>query len=205
MIESHHHDVHATVDDVVTIEGDGSILLVRRTEFHTDSDERRPFRYFRKEALGGEASDDGILEGGDGDAQLDLFTGKLPGNLVIDLEATVVSGDPVALTVQSELLPPSQDSPLEYSIYFESSQAVHYSIDIRPFAPELTDPDRFQFNANPAALTERIHRDNTTGQIHLAGSLRVSSVNAPFELTCRHEEELPSTRLLSYYRQKFTQ
>jgi hypothetical protein len=202
-IECKTNDVDATVDDSIAIRRDGSVLLQRRTTFQTDSDDARPFRFFKKEFLGGSVDDNGTIES-DPPGILNLFTGHAPGYLVVDLEASVRSSSPVVIVVRSQLLSASCNSPLEYEVSFDSPQAAHYSFVLSPHLAAITAPERFQIQVSPAALQPRIQRTEATGEVHLAGSVRISGATPPFGIKCLHEEGLPSTKLLEYYREKFS-
>jgi hypothetical protein len=204
MIECSTNDVHAAVDDAIDLRADGAVLLERQITFHTDSRTDRPFRYFHKELLGGCVSTDADIEGADS-TSLVVVAGRTPDYLIIEVDpASVSESTTVRVVVRSELLPPSCDSPLTYTVGYSAPQNVYYSVAIRPFIPELTEDVRFTWTVEPTERLQQLHRDGTTGEVHLGSSVRISNATPPISIECVHAEELPSTRLLRYYRQKFT-
>lgn len=204
MIECPTHDVHAAVDDTIDLRADGSVYLERRISFFTDSETSRAFRYFHREELGGKVSLDAEVVTGADPSALVVLPGHAEDYLVVELIAAEVSSSTsVAIVVRSELVPPSRATPIEYSVEYAAPLNVHYSVAVRPYMPELTEDVRFEAEVLPASRTEKLYRDAGSGEVHLGSSVRVSNATEPFRLRCVHAEDLPSTRLLTYYRQKF--
>lgn len=203
MIECSTNDVHAAVDDSIDLRADGCVLLERRITFHTDSVADRPFRYFHKEVLGGSVSTEGEIQGAD-QTSLVVVAGRTPDYLIIEVDPVSVSASrTVTVTVRSDLLPPSCNSPISYAAGYSAPQNVYYSVTIRPYMPELTEEVRFAWEIEPPERQEQLYRDGTTGEVHLGSSVRISNATPPISIRCLHTEELPTTRLLRYYRQKF--
>lgn len=194
-------DIHVSVSDAIRVALDGGVRLDRTYTFSTNLRTPRPLRYFQREPAGVALVPRGRLDPELG-GELRFYTQQLEDPLhrfLWEIEGELTFDRPLKATLELDLQLANCDSPLEYSVYFESVDRVAYDLRLNPPLPSCTSADRFSFTGTPPLLLDNLQRADS-GALVTSGAVDVAeNLSGPIALHFRHHIELESTRLMRYY------